>query len=234
MKRTIHDPKLFALPYPHNLMLAIAKADLIDPETKEHKPPVIDVDSNLEKLIMTVPLAYNLTNYEALIITYHYKYHDSLAKIATHFKCTSENILTHRNHALNRLLEAYLETKPRVDEPADELPTLEPRIISEIKEQLAHATLVAKPNEPLIPKHVKAAKNSIKHRKVHKRVKQVIPYKFYIRSDGVLYVEIKDEIAQHYIGEFYSYSNSNFSIEGIVVDISIAGILLTDWEVKCK
>lgn len=216
MKYTMHDPRLHKLPYPYNLILAIAKADLIDPNDRtSHKPPVIDVDSELEEFITIVPLVHNLTNYEAEVITRHYEYHVPLIDIADHFCCTAENIRSHRNHALNKLLKAYLNVKKPVNEPVDELP--------------------AKPEwlKPQV-KHIKAAKNSIKKYRAPRKHKPCVPYKLYIRSDGILYLEIKDEIAQHYIGEFYTYSNSNFSIEGIVVDISLTGILLTDWEVTRK
>lgn len=225
MTHILHDPKIHALPYPENLMHAIAKADLIDPETKALKPPVIELNSNLEEFITTVPLVHNLSNYEAKVITYHYESGLSLADIAYMFECTSENIRSHRNHALNLLLKAYLEWSA----------TLESQIISEIKRRLDHTTLECKPGLPSVPKLIKPAKNSIKKQASrHRKPKCQIPYKFYIRLDGVLYVELKEETNLHYIGEFYSYSNSNFSIEGIVVDISIAGILLTDWEVKRK
>lgn len=216
MKHTMHDPKLFALPYPRNLMLAIAKADLIDPNDRTlHKPPVIDVDSELEEFITSVAFLNALSDFEIDVITDHYQYGAPLTKIAKEFGCTAENIRSHRNHALNKLLKAYLKVKKPVNEPADELP--------------------AKPEwlKPQV-KHIKAAKNSIKKYLVPRKHKPCIPYKLYIRSDGILYLEIKDEVAQHHIGEFYTYSNSNFSIEGTVVDISIAGILLNDWEVKRK
>ena len=235
MKHTLHDPRLHKLPYPRNLMLAIAKADLIDSnDHTSHKAPVINVNYELEEFLAKVPLTDNLSNYEAEVITRHYKYHVPLIDIADHFCCTSENIRSHRNHALDKLLKAYLKIKKPIDEPADELPTLEPQILSEIKKQLNNYTLV--PNDPpvlpeQVPKHIKAARNSIKKYRSVRLKKQLIPRKFYVRSDGILYLELQDELHQHYIGEFYSYSNSNFRVEGIVVDISIAGILLNDWTV---
>lgn len=243
MKHTIHDPRLHKLPYPRNLMLAIAKADLIDPnDSTSHKPPVIDVDSELEEFITSVAFLNALSDYELDVITDHYQYRVPLTKIAKEFGCTAENIRSHRNHALNKLLKAYLKVKKLVNEPADELPTLDPKIVYEIKHQFDHATHTTSspfsvPSTPTIPStsaYPKPAKNSIKKYLIPRKHKPCIPYKLYIRSNGILYLEIKDEVAQHYIGEFYTYSNSNFSIEGIVVDISIAGILLTNREVKRK